>query len=120
MAARRRPAAASRILAGGIALGAFGGTIGLLSTHPPTATVREVAVPTPGPTRVVWVEVHHHPAPVAAAPPATTSGASSSVPRAASPVRTTGTAAAPSITPAPTPAPAAATAPAPVTTTKAS
>lgn len=119
MAARRRPAAAGRILAGGLALGAFGGTIGLLATHPPTPTVREVAVPTPGPTRVIWVEVHHHPAPVAAAPPTASSG-TRSVARRAAPVGSAGAAAAPSIARAPAAAPAPAPAPAPVTTTKAS
>src|SRR5213076_3173595 len=74
MPRRRHAAAAGRILATGVALGAFGGAIGLMA-GPAPAAVRTVTVP--GPTHVVWVEVRHHPAPTAAAPGAPSSGGGS-------------------------------------------
>ena len=122
MARRRHPAAAGRILATGVALGAFGGAIGLMA-GPSPAAVRTVSVP--GPTRVIWVEVRHHPAPPATAPPVATPGGSggASTNRA---TRGTSTSAAAGRTvpatsaPAPSITPAPAAAPKPVTTTRAS
>ena len=122
MARRRHAAAAGRILATGVALGAFGGAIGLMA-GPAPAAVRTVTVPVP--PHVVWVEVRHHPAPPAAVPPAATGGggtagrAGGRTLAGASPSAAAGgPTSAPAATPAIAPAPAAA--PKPVTTTRAS
>jgi hypothetical protein len=121
MAGRRRPAAASRILATGIAVGAFGGTIGLLAGHAPEPVVREVAVAVPGPTRVVWVEVHHRLAPSAATAAATPRSAPTNAPATRTAVASASPTASSTAAPnAPSIAPAPPTAPPPVATTNAS
>jgi len=122
MPRRRHPAAAGRILATGVAVGAFGGAIGLMA-GPAPAAVRTVTIP--GPTRVIWVEVRHHPAPTAVAPPVASPGASSNSSSGAaitglSPRPPTGAVGAATPAPAPSVTPAPASAPPPVATTRAS
>lgn len=122
MATRRRsrPAAASRIIAAGVAVGTAGGAMAFMAANDPNVIVRTVtlpALPAP-PAKVIVLDLHHQPAPtsapVAGPPPSgPTNGRLASTTNRSAPVgaSTSGAPAPAASTPAPA-APVAAPAPA--------